>query len=264
MKLNFFIEEYTPEVLVSDVVRVSQILNNLLDNAIKFTTHGQVEVRIQGELSDPERGDFQLLMHVCDTGIGIEPEILALIFERFRQVEGAFNRGYGGLGIGLAVIKALLDHLDGSIDVESAVGKGSTFRVHIPCRVQTRQEQAVQIATDVPATTNPVHGLCVLVVEDNAVNLLVLKGLLKKQGFEVLSADNGLQAVELMRSRDVDIILMDCQMPVMDGFEATQQIRALPEPKNRVPIIAVTANAMSQDRERCILVGMNDYTSKPI
>lgn len=264
--LSFFIEEATPDVLISDFNRISQILNNLLDNAIKFTRHGRVEVRIHGEIANLQTGDFNLLIHVSDTGIGIAEEKLSLIFERFRQADGAFNRGYGGLGIGLAVIKALLDYLHGSIDVESSMDRGSTFTVHVPCRCQVAGDQA-EIAAVVSAENGPAKvtsGLRVLVVEDNPVNQLVLKGLLKKQGFDVFTADNGAQAVELVKSTQLDVIMMDCQMPVMDGFEATRQIRALPSPGNQIPIIAVTANAMSQDRERCLQAGMNDYTSKPI
>ncbi len=263
--LSFFIEESTPDILISDFNRISQILNNLLDNAVKFTRHGKVEVRIHGEIANPQTGDFNLLLHVSDTGIGIADDKLSLIFERFRQVDGAFNRGYGGLGIGLAVIKALLDYLHGSIDVESTSGKGSTFTVHVPCRCETGLGDNADSAPTVNAdSSKAAPGLRVLVVEDNAVNQLVLKGLLKKQGFEVLTADNGAQAVEVVKSTALDAILMDCQMPVMDGFEATRQIRALPPAQSRIPIIAVTANAMSQDRERCMQAGMNDYTSKPI
>lgn len=258
--LNFFIEESTPDVLISDCVRLSQILNNLLDNAIKFTRHGRVEVRIQGESANPASTDFQLIMQVSDTGIGIAEDKLALIFERFRQVDGAFNRGYGGLGIGLAVIKSLLGFLGGAIDVESTPGKGTTFTVHIPCH----RQPAVAEEADVVAPERSPASLRILVVEDNPVNQLVLKGLLQKQGYSVVTADNGIQAVQLVQSTPVDAILMDCQMPELDGFEATRQIRALPLPVSKVPIIAVTANAMSQDRERCVEAGMNDYTSKPI
>ncbi|HVK98673.1 MAG TPA: response regulator [Dongiaceae bacterium] len=258
--LNFYIEESTPDVLISDCVRLGQILNNLLDNAVKFTRHGRVEVRIQGQADIGANGDFQLIMQVSDTGIGIAEDKLALIFERFRQVDGSFNRGYGGLGIGLAVIKSLLDFMGGSIAVESALDRGTTFTVHVPCRHQAQGSENLTPALQ----ERPPNSLRLLVVEDNPVNQLVLKGLLQKQGYTVMTADNGALAVELVSNMPVDAILMDCQMPVLDGFEATRQIRALPLPVSQVPIIAVTANAMSQDRERCLEAGMNDYTSKPI
>lgn len=259
--LNFFIETSIPDQVVSDFTRVSQILNNLLDNAIKFTHHGQVEVRIHGERVGANPDEFQLLIQVSDTGIGIAREKLDLIFERFRQVDGAFNRGYGGLGIGLAVIKALLDQMHGSIDVKAEENKGATFTVHIPCRYVLPTSETVEAE---PHVISRAAVLRVLVVEDNPVNQMVLKGLLKKQGFDVSTADNGAQAVEWVKENPVDAILMDCQMPIMDGFQATREIRQLPEPAASVPIIAVTANAMSQDRERCLSAGMNDYTSKPI
>lgn len=265
ISLNFFIEASTPDIIIGDATRVSQMLNNLLDNAIKFTHHGRVEVRIYGEASSGNNNDFQLLMQVSDTGIGIAPEKLDLIFERFRQVDGAFNRGYGGLGIGLAVIKALLDQMHGSIDVDSREHLGCTFTIHIPCRYQTAEQTAepAQETADI-AKLPRAHSLHVLVVEDNPVNQMVLKGLLRKQGYEVSTVDNGAQAVEWLRHNAADAVLMDCQMPVMDGFTATRMIRQLPEPIANVPIIAVTANAMSQDKERCLNAGMDDYTVKPI
>lgn len=259
--LNFFIETSTPDQIVGDFTRVSQILNNLLDNAIKFTHHGQVEVRIHGERAGMNPNEFQLLIQVSDTGIGIAKEKLDLIFERFRQVDGAFNRGYGGLGIGLAVIKALLDQMHGSIEVKSEENKGTTFTVHIPCHYVV---PAPEMAEAEPIAMPRTAALRVLVVEDNPVNQMVLKGLLKKQGFDVSTADNGAQALAWVKKNPVDIILMDCQMPIMDGFQASREIRQLPEPTASVPIIAVTANAMSQDRERCLAAGMNDHTCKPI
>lgn len=263
--LNFFVETSTPDVIIGDPVRVSQILNNLLDNAIKFTHHGRVEVRIYGETPAGTSDDFQLLIQVADSGIGIAPEKLDVIFERFRQVDGAFNRGYGGLGIGLAVIKALLDQMHGSIDVESREQQGCTFTVHIPCRYQQADSPAEPMPDTADITPLPRHqALHLLVVEDNPVNQMVLKGLLKKQGYEVSTADNGAAALEWLKHNSADAILMDCQMPVMDGFTATRAIRQLPEPFCSIPIIAVTANAMSQDRERCLNAGMDDYTVKPI
>ena len=261
IELSYRIDPATPDSVWGDYARLGQILNNLVDNAIKFTRQGRVDVTLSGERDSDETS--YLLLQVHDTGIGIAPDKLTLIFERFRQVDGAFNRGYGGLGIGLAVIKALLDQLGGGIDVASEPGKGCTFRVRIPCQIHASEAETRDISTveQMPLRTN---GIRVLVVEDNPVNQLVLKGLLTKQGFDVLTADNGALALEIVNSRPLDVILMDCQMPVMDGFEATQHIRRLNSPAARLPIIAVTANAMSQDRERCLQAGMNDYTCKPI
>lgn len=154
--------------------------------------------------------------------------------------------------------------MNGSIEVNSIANKGCTFIVHIPCRYQNPAGEKQAATENEIINIQRSNVLRVLVVEDNPVNQMVLKGLLKKQGYEVNTADNGVQAVAWIKSNPVDAVLMDCQMPVMDGFQATREIRQLTDSIASVPIIAVTANAMSQDRERCLEAGMNDYTSKPI
>jgi signal transduction histidine kinase/CheY-like chemotaxis protein len=263
IQLNVTINEETPQTLFNDHYRLSQILNNLIDNAIKFTHHGQIDVRVNSHDIQPDSQLLQLDIEVSDTGIGIDADKQTLIFDTFHRGEGNLKRGYGGLGIGLSVIKALLDKMGGSISFQSQPDQGSTFTISLPCHYQSN-EVTRRFDEKTQQRQNQTKTLSVLVVEDNPVNQLVVKGLLSKHGYQVFSASNGVQAIEALEQQSFDLILMDCQMPIMDGFEATRHIRNLPSTVASVPIIAVTANAMSEDRHLCLEVGMNDYLCKPI
>jgi PAS domain S-box-containing protein len=247
----------------ADPTRLRQILLNLLSNAIKFTEQGEVLATLVCLSAGTEQ--LRLRFEVQDTGIGIPPEKQAQIFEPFRQADGSTTRKYGGTGLGLAISRKLVELMGGSMGVESEVGKGSCFWFELtlpasepPAHVRLEQEMR---ASEPTALT----GLRVLVAEDNYVNQKVIRRTLEKWGVAVEIAENGQEALEWLARAPFHLVLMDCQMPLMDGYEATRRIRAYEAPRGlHIPIIALTANALEGDREKCIECGMDDYLSKPI
>lgn len=263
IRLSVYVGEETPAILFGDPARLNQIINNLLDNAIKFTHQGHIDLHLTSHAIQPESRLLQLEIRISDTGVGIPRDKQDLIFETFRQNEGAAKRSYGGLGIGLSVVKSLLDKMGGNISFVSQPDVGTTFTVSIPFHYQTNELNAQYDERNQKLHKHSAT-LAVLVVEDNPVNQLVVKGLLNKHGYEVFSANNGAEALEKLVKHPIDIVLMDCQMPIMDGFEATRKIRTMEGAYRNLPIIAVTANAMSEDRHLCLQAGMNDYLCKPI
>jgi PAS domain S-box-containing protein len=252
--------------LVGDSTRLRQILLNLLSNAIKFTETGAVTLRVWLAPQDEESVSFHC--QVQDTGIGIPEDRLDSLFEPFTQVDSSTTRKYGGTGLGLTISRQLAGLMGGEISVVSVPGQGTVFAVVIPFRTCSVEEQeflqqygsgAELIAgNDTPAR--------VLLVEDNPVNLLVARAILEKQGHIVTVAGNGEEALALLQMIPVDLVLMDCQMPVMDGIEATRRIRngEAGEQNRILPIIAMTAHAFAQDKERCNRSGMDDYLTKPV
>jgi len=258
LELLTSIQEGVPRWIRVDDVRVKQILINLVGNAIKFTHQGSVTIRI--ELLEKDNISW-LRCLVQDTGIGIATSKLHSIFDAFTQEDGSITRRFGGTGLGLTISKRLALLMDGDITVESQQGAGTTFILALPC-----------IPVDVKETEEPVNqaqislsGLRILLAEDNEVNQKVASGILRKYGCEVDIADNGAKAVLLHETRDYDVILMDMQMPVMDGLETTRLIRRREkEAGKHTPVLALTANAMNEDRERCIEAGMDGFLTKPI
>lgn len=246
-------------LLSGDERRLEQMLAILLDNAVKFTARGGVELLVR-RLPSENNNQEKILFSVIDSGIGITEAASRHIFEKFRQANGAFSRGHGGLGIGLAIVKELALAMKAEVDFDSVENEGSVFNL----RVTLDHAPENFVSSPVPEITFTIAQPTVMIVEDNPTNQLVLKGILKNLGISVLTANNGEEALALMQSEPMDAILMDCQMPVMDGFAATVAIRQLPHPLCNTPIIAVTANAMAQDKARCLDVGMNDYLSKPV
>jgi PAS domain S-box-containing protein len=246
-----------PAVLVGDPVRLHQIILNLLSNAVKFTNKGQIEVSVQ-MLSESEE-NVLIEFAVTDTGIGIAKEKLEHIFENFQQASSETARLYGGTGLGLAIAKKLVETQNGTISVKSKPKKGSTFSFVLPF-MKTKAD-AVSEAKMFELDAE-IKNIKVLVVEDMVLNQLLMKTLLDDFGFEHDIADNGKMAIEKMRSKSYDIILMDLQMPQMNGFEATRYIRN--QMKSQVPIIALTADVTTVDLDKCKAVGMNDYISKPV
>src|SRR5690554_6383300 len=242
-----------PEHFLGDPTRTRQILNNLLSNAIKFTDEGTVKIRTSWS-------GGSLRIEVIDTGIGMSEQGLKSIFSPFSQADTGTTRLYGGTGLGLTLCRQLVEHMHGRILVDSSKGAGTHFTVILPLAVAEAdtRPQAPEAITE-QASDRP---LSILLVEDNRVNQLVASGLLKKLGHRVDLAENGERALAALESRRYDIILMDCQMPVMDGFEATRAIRQNPEWAD-LPVIAVTANALQGDREHCLASGMSDYVTKP-
>lgn len=251
-----------PPLLVGDSVRLKQIVLNLISNAVKFTENGKVEVRVMLE-RQIERGCLMLKFSVTDTGIGIPHELQEKLFRSFTQAESSTARRYGGTGLGLAISKRLAELMGGSIGVQSEAGKGSTFWVTVE---MTEAGTVAPLAESVRTTLPPRKRGRILVAEDNAINQKVIMHLLMKLGCSVEVVSDGAEAVERVRDySDWDMILMDCQMPVMDGFAATQMIRERQDRSHRrIPIVAVTANALVGEREKCLAKGMDDYLAKPI
>ncbi len=242
-----------------DPHRLRQTLLNLVGNAIKFTLAGSVTIRMV------EIADGWTEFSVIDSGIGISPEAQAKLFSRFVQAESATARNYGGSGLGLAISREIVKLMGGEIGVQSQVGKGSRFWFRIPLAVADENSRAPAIDVEASAEHCDLGGRSVLVVEDDGINLIVIKGLLERCNCEVTTAENGADALKLCERRSFDLILMDGKMPEMDGYEASRRIRLLPEAwVKKVPIIALTADALEGDRERCLLAGMSDYASKPI
>jgi len=259
--LKTSVSDSVPQFLKGDPGRLRQVLLNLGNNSVKFTEEG--EISITADSAEQVDDDVEVHFSVSDTGIGIPQEKLAAIFDRFSQVDSSTTRKYGGTGLGLTISAQLSKAMGGELWVESEPGKGSTFHFTVHLRLGGPVE-----TPDVPTgqaaklNTNLV-GMKILLAEDNAFNQAVAVELLRKQGCEVVVASNGKEAVEAFDSDKFDVILMDLQMPEVDGFEATQIIRAK-ESSTRIPIIAQTAHAYIEDRERCLNVGMDDYVSKPI
>jgi PAS domain S-box-containing protein len=249
---------------LADPTRLRQILLNLLSNAVKFTERGEVVARLIRREASAENA-HALRFEVQDTGIGIPPEKQQQIFEPFRQADGSTTRKYGGTGLGLAISKKLVELMGGRMGVVSQVGEGSTFwfEVSLPAcdaPAHVRLEHQLRAAEQTPLT-----GLRVLVAEDNFVNQKVIRRTLEKWGVEVQIANNGREALEWLSREPFHLVLMDCQMPEMDGYEATRRIRAYEQPRGlHMPVIALTANALSGDREKCLECGMDDYLTKPV
>ena len=269
LELRCVLPETAPVAVVGDAGRIRQIVTNLVNNAIKFTEEGSVTIEASWREAP---GDVTLWnISVTDTGIGIPANRLPDLFQRFTQADSSTTRRYGGTGLGLAISRQLAELMHGSIDAESAVGRGSRFRVMLPLpRASTEQAAAAKLNADVaaaeasPVTPDALAGRRVLVAEDNPFNQKVAQYILEKLGLRVDLAANGNEAVQMMANFVYDLVFMDCQMPEMDGYEATGIIRRLGGPAARTPIIAMTAHAMPGDRERCTAAGMDDYLSKPV
>ncbi len=267
LALSLHMGPSVPNAVVTDPTRLRQILFNLVGNAIKFTASGLVSVRAQrgAELPDDR---FLLEFEVEDTGIGIAPDVIPTLFRHFTQADSSITRTYGGSGLGLAICKRLCELLGGSISVSSTPGRGSVFRFAIAVgagdAAALHREQSASQSAGVARVLPPLR---ILVVDDNAVNQQVVGGLLARAGHSVATADCGTAAIAAIGSADTppfDVVLMDVQMPEMDGLTATRHVRALPPPRNAVPVIALTAHASNSSREECIGAGMNGFVSKPV
>ena len=251
-----------PKVVVGDAIRLNQVLTNLINNALKFTEKGNVTVSVKNL---GIKNDFvKLLFSVRDTGIGIEKENLSRIFESFTQARSNISRMYGGSGLGLAITKRLLELQDSQIFVKSEVGKGSEFSFVMRYRVPLNQILKTEETSFVADTFSSLKGTRVLLAEDNRVNIRVAQKFLNKWDIEVDTAENGKIALEKARLNNYSVILMDLQMPEMDGLEATRQIRNLDDSRySTVPIIALTASALMETKRDVYTAGMNDYITKP-
>lgn len=261
LQLILKVDEETPETLIGDAVRLTQVLVNLISNAIKFTEEGGVYVRVTPFKKTAESVCLEIL--VRDTGIGIPQEKQKFIFERFEQAEAETTRRFGGTGLGLSIVKHLVDLQKGTLTLNSEAGYGTSFLIVLPYKIS--HEVAPAINSNKVNFNTPImkNSYCkILVAEDNAMNQQLIKHLLKSWGFEFDLVFNGLQAIELLKKQKYDLVLMDIQMPEMDGHTATKLIRN--ELRLSVPIVAMTAHAMQGEREKCINSGMDEYISKPL
>lgn len=253
------IEPDVPDVLSGDAVRLTQILVNLISNAVKFTEKGQIAVSVLALHQTEE--DVRLQITIRDTGIGISEEKQQAIFERFQQADTETTRRFGGTGLGLAIVKQLVTLQNGTIAVESEQGKGSVFTVELPYKVpDLNQLYAAALSAQEEAV--PLEQITVLIAEDNLMNQQLISHLMRSWGIDFVLVNNGSEAVEELKRRSYSVVLMDIQMPGMDGYTATSIIRN--ELKSNIPILAMTAHAMAGEKEKCLQMGMNDYVSKPI
>lgn len=260
LQLISSVDDSVPELLEGDAVRLTQVLINLVGNAVKFTHRGNVSVNVVNE--GKESDSIRVGITVADTGIGIEEEKLRTIFDRFQQAEDSVTRKYGGTGLGLAIAKDLVLLQGGTIDVQSEAGKGTSFYVMIPYKVCSLHENSSAPLPAVVVPETQLHGMRVLLVEDNSINQSLVQTIFRHWNVACCIANNGREAVELLKAETFDLILMDIQMPEMDGYTATQKIRT--ELQLNTPIVAMTAHAMAGEREKCLSYGMNDYLAKPV
>jgi CheY-like chemotaxis protein/HPt (histidine-containing phosphotransfer) domain-containing protein len=266
LQLTLNYDPFIADVLIGDPTRLNQILLNLIGNAMKFTKKGYVRVYVLKLNDDDETNHLQFIIE--DSGIGIQKQNLTKIFESFEQGDENIARKYGGTGLGLAIVKQLIDLQNGTIQLKSSEGQGTTFTIDLTFEVgteadldrkKTPQEKQKEETREIDLSPYRL-----LLVEDNEVNLLYSKMVLEKWGVKIDTANNGLEALEMLKKNDYDLILMDVLMPTMNGFEATHFIRTnFKSPKSETKIIAITANAIKGDYEKCIEAGMDDYLSKP-
>jgi PAS domain S-box-containing protein len=261
LDLRYDLARDVPDRLTGDSVRLRQILLNLMANAVKFTERGVVGLAV--DLDAQSRHEAVIRFAVSDTGIGIAPEKQQLIFEAFAQADGSTTRRYGGTGLGLSIASQLAKLMGGDIRVQSELGRGSTFQVTVRCGLPAGQAEA-PLASE-PARVEPLEpGRRVLVADDNAIQREVVSHLLEAGGYHAIAVSSGREAVERFRRGDIDVVLLDLQMPEMDGFQTAAAIRGLEAPHTRVPMVAITASSLKADRERSREVGINDFLSKPV
>jgi PAS domain S-box-containing protein len=259
LKLFTNFDKNIPELLLGDSVRLNQIMLNLLSNAIKFTTDGDITVSVK--ILSEDDVNVTIEFAVSDTGIGIPENMIATIFENFEQASTSTARLFGGTGLGLAIVKKLVEKQGGTISVKSKINEGSTFSFTLSFQKVKPQPLSITGITNVEIDTS-IKNLKVLVVEDVPLNQLLMKIILDDFGFERDIANNGKEAIEKLQTKSFDIVLMDLQMPEMNGFEATEAIRKTLN--SNIPIIALTADVTANDLSQCKAVGMNDHIAKPI
>ncbi|TLV02249.1 ATP-binding protein [Dyadobacter luticola] len=256
--LHLDISPDIPETLIGDATRLTQILINLIGNAVKFTLKGQITVAVRAQNIDLDK--IEAVFEIIDTGIGIEPGKLETIFERFRQAEDSTTRQFGGTGLGLSIVRDLVLLQNGDIDVHSKLGSGTSVTVIIP--YQIGQVPVSKNSEHLPAKPLVLNDQKALIVEDNPINQGLMAKFMQEFSIKYAIAENGKEALQILQNETFDIILTDIQMPEMDGYTLTTQIRQTL--KLGIPIIAMTANAMPGEREKCIGYGMNDHLPKPI
>ena len=283
--LKFVVDKDVPASLFFDTVRIRQCVSNLISNALKFTKDGGVIVAVKSAAHPDDSGLHKIVIHVSDSGIGISPEHRTGLFENFAQADASTTRKFGGTGLGLAITRKLARMMGGDVTVASEAGRGSVFtlsfvakqgtgkRVSTTNSVDFRPTFVLDDSTDVEAeqsengseyTQTSLRGLRVLIVDDNAVNRRVARLFVEPQGLIATEAADGKEALEMLEAHPFDLVLLDMHMPVMDGREAIRRIRASSETWASIPVIALTADAMAGDREKCLELGMDGYVPKPV
>lgn len=256
----FYYAENLPKYFVGDPVRVRQVILNLVNNAVKFTEKGNITITVEGQEKDSDETKNKLIIVVKDTGVGISQDAINTLFQSFVQADNSTTRRYGGSGLGLAISKQLVELMGGSIEVASNIDEGTTFQICLPLDVAQKGDQYIQNETVTHGHNTQLEGK-VLLVEDVYTNQLVVKSLLEPYNLDVVTEDDGKKAIGRLQRESFDLVLMDCQMPIMDGFEATQYIRN--NLSKNIPIIALTADAYRENTQRCYEAGMNDFLTKP-
>ncbi|MBI4396061.1 MAG: PAS domain S-box protein [Elusimicrobia bacterium] len=268
LRLDFRFDSPVPAALRGDAARLKQVLTNLLGNALKFTERGEVLVKVNKQAETDRIAIIQI--DVLDTGIGISPEQRSYLFEPFTQADPSTTRRFGGTGLGLAISKQIVNLMGGTIGVEGRPGQGSTFWIRVPCMkpaptapVPEKKERA-GYPSQGPGPSWEKRDIAVLIAEDNLVNQKVILAQLSKLGLRADAVTNGRDVLSALEKHPYDVVFMDCQMPVLDGYQAAEELRRREKGKRRTPVIAMTAHAMEGDRERCLASGMDDYVAKPV
>lgn len=264
IEYNYTIASNVPLNLYGDDSKIKQILNNLSSNAIKFTEEGSINIKISSVKYENDKILLKIILK--DTGIGIKKEDLSNLFQAFKQLDSSTTKEYKGTGLGLSIVKSLVEIMDGTIEVNSEFGKGTEFKINIPLTVEKEESVKVIDKTNVEIKNRTDNTVNIMIVEDDSINQLYLKVLLQSHGWKTLSAVNGEIAVQRYKEKQSDIVLMDGQMPKMDGFQAAKEIRQFEKENNLKPayIVALTGYAVTGDREKFLDSGMNEYVTKPI
>jgi len=259
LDLNYTFSSNIPKFIIGDPNRLQQILNNLIGNAIKFTETGEIGITVKQNTIDHEYAELKFIIR--DTGIGIAKEDMKKLFRSFSQVDSSFTRKYGGTGLGLIISKQLVETMGGMMWVESEKGKGSIFYFTVRFKIGQEVVEEIKVEKEIPRTQNLLQ---ILLAEDDVLNQKVITRMLKEKGHLVQTASNGKEVLAMFAEKQYDVILMDIQMPEMDGIEAAKKIREKEGAREHIPIIALTAYALKGDRERFMAMGMDGYISKPI
>lgn len=261
LKLSVNVNNIKTNRLIGDYVKLNQVIVNVISNAIKFTDEGKIDITA---VTYKKKDIVHLKMIIADKGIGIEPERMDNIFDEFKQLDHYLTKRIRGTGIGLTITKKIVDFLGGEIQVESKPKNGSTFVIDLPFKESTKLKSKVALKNQIVMSDRPMKKVKILLAEDNEANQFLIKALTKNTDWELTVVDDGQKAVDEFSNDTFDIILMDVQMPVMNGYEATKIIREMEADKDHhTPIVALTAFAMTSDKEQCINAGMDDYISKP-